>query len=501
MHIATLALLLPVITSHVSSLESVRSEDSRLLSDVDELGGLVERWTQAMTDLGVPGCSIAVVMDGELLGYESIGIRNPAGELVNEDTLFYIASCTKTFTAGALARMADKRLLDMDASVQSLLPRFQLADVQAAKSITVRDLLCHRHGLNSTPIVLLDAYTGQITEDRYYHWMAKVMPAGVGYTNVNLTLAGRVLQAVSGKPWQEALAQDLFQACGMRRTTAYASRMYADPNCAFPMEGRHGAYRACEVRKTDSTMHAAGGTGTSARDGARWIAMHMNEGLLDDDYVLEPETAQAMATQIADIAPTGSTRRITGYGLGWHVGTYRGRPYATHGGGYIGTATHFSYLPEHGLGMVVLTNAAPAGVLLIDVISIDIYDRLLGETGHVDILPSYRRRARELLADQEGSADSPGTVAAKLELELEAYIGNYAAAELGDLVVGAEGGELIGHLGRLPLSIRVTDAKSLVLDSAAFNSIPAVFDVDSGHVRALEIELAGEAIRFARCKQ
>ena len=138
-----------------------------------DLAELKERWRGAMEECGVPALAMVLVEGDEVVHRVTLGKRDPGrDEPVTKDTIFYIASATKPYVAFALAQLAEQEKLDLDAPVKRYLPRFRLADPALTESIKVRDLLCHRYGLNSGPIVLLDAYTGEITEERYYHFLA-----------------------------------------------------------------------------------------------------------------------------------------------------------------------------------------------------------------------------------------------------------------------------------------------------------------------------------------
>ena len=100
------------------------------------------------------------------------------------------------------------------------------------------------------------------------------------------------------------------------------------------------------VRKTDNTMHAAGGLGTSARDAATWILAQRAGGGLESTGLLSAEARKDMQTLQGQLpSPRGRIRHIQGYGLGWQMGTYRGRPYLNHGGGYVGAATLMAFPP------------------------------------------------------------------------------------------------------------------------------------------------------------
>lgn len=359
----------------------------------EALRGLRERWLGAMKTVGVPGLAVAVVGADGVIYQETLGIRNVEEKLpVDEDTMFYIASITKTYVATALAKLAEDGVLDLDARVKSILPRFELPN-GAADDVTVRGLLCHRYGINSSPIVQLDAYTGEITEDRYWRWMREADVAGqVRYTNVHFTLAGRVIEALTGEPWRDHLAKHWFEPAGMKRTTGYADPMYADANVAFPYL-REGDGWVRSGHKTNRTMHAAGGLGTSIHDAAVWIRIQLANGTLGGRRFLAPETvAEIRKTQSTSPQPAQSIGTRRGFGLGWMKGDYRGRTYFEHGGGYRGASSSFSFLPEEGIGVAVLINTS--GSTLPQIVATDVYDRLL-DLEPQDLLAQYEERARQ----------------------------------------------------------------------------------------------------------
>lgn len=473
--LVALGLIAQEANAHPSGADESLPEGVVRVGEADDLQGLHERWQQAAAGLGVPGYSVAIVKDRKLYAFDSHGFGDAARTRpVGPETMFYIASATKTYTALALAVLADDGRVDLDAPVATYLDRFELADPEATRSVTIRDLLCHRPGIEMSPIVWLDAYTGQITEDRFYHWLKQARPSGeVTYSNVHFTIAGRVIEAVTGKKWQDFLQADLFEPLGMLRTTAYASRMYADPDCAFPMEEvAEGEFAETALRKTDRVMHAAGGMGTTAGDAARWIELFLNGGQLDEIPLVSPDVVEeALAYQSRLAAPGGVIRRRIGYGLGWFLGEFRGRRYAEHEGGYAGTAAHLSFLPDDAMGVAVLANSSPGGQRLATLISIDVYDRLLGVREDPGLLPQMvaqaaRERAPRAAARLEREQRRP-VDAAGLGAPLEGLAGTYASEFLGELCLQVVDGQLEGRYGdlRLQLFLGGPDQESVLADT------------------------------------
>ena len=161
---------------------------------------------------------MAVVRGDEVVLLLGLGTRDADKKLpVTVDSPFYIASSTKSFTAMAVAILADEGKIDLDAPVKRYLPRFTLANEAVAEKMTVRDLLAHRLGIDSGPISTNEAYTGLITEDRYYRLLKRVTPKSeFRYSNLNFTLAGRVIEAASGQSWKQFIAQRILRPpeCG-----------------------------------------------------------------------------------------------------------------------------------------------------------------------------------------------------------------------------------------------------------------------------------------------
>lgn len=481
------------------------------LSETPDLHDLVDRWAAVAPELGVPGFAVVVVQDGETILNATWGQRDVDRDLpVTEDTLFYIASATKPFVAFALAKLADEGLADLDRPVKSYLPRFELADEVASDTIETRDLLCHRPGLDSLPIVFLDAYTGEITEDRYYHFLRDVEPLGrISYSNVHFTLAGRVIQAVTGLEWREYLRREIFEPLGLERTTGYADWMYAQEDVALPTVFEDGVVRTAPVRKSDATMHAAGGLGISSADAGRWLALNLGRGTLDGRTLLSAQAAEDfLSPQATYPEPNGWLRRIEGFALGWQIGTYRGHRYLQHGGGYVGASAHFSFLPDDGIGVAVLVNAGPGGQALCAIASIDVQDRLLGDESGYDPLPGFlgqirAHRARQADADGDGAVEAAATRAlAAFELPLEAYAGTYTNEHWGTLsLAAAQGGELSGRIGQLGVRVEPLGGQAARLFTAGDgDASTAEFVVADARVVAALVELDDglEPVRFER---
>ncbi len=470
-----------------------------------ELAGLRERWESAMADLGIPGMAVVVVRGDKVIYTQTIGLRDPQKNLpVTADTMFYIASCTKSYTAMGVMALVEDGKVELDAPVKKYLPRMELSDATLTNTLTIRDLLSHAKGIESDAIVTLDAYTGEITEDRYYRWLREAEIKGTfDYSNVHYTLAGRVIEAVSGKPWRDLLEARIFKPAGMLRTTGYASRMYADPDCATPSAFKDGKFVLASTRKTDRVMHAAGGLGSSVSDLGRWLQLNMNGGEIDGKRIVSKETIQQMQTTQAK--GSAATARIAGrtregYGLGWFAGAYQGRRLLDHGGGYEGTSASVSFMPDERIGVAAVANA---GAPLPELAAIDVYNRLL----HIEAPDplaglkeqAVKRRARE----QEQTAKfgpNPAT-GEGLSLAPKAYVGTFKNNDWGTITIELTDGELVGHFGELAFRLGSTGKNQFDMITSVGEPDPARFEVVGEMVEAVSVKLGdatGREVRFER---
>jgi len=417
---------------------------------------LHDRWQAAAEELKIPGMAVVVVKGDQVVLLDVIGVCDPAGkQRVTPHSPFYLASATKSFTALGVAILVEEGKVKLDEPVRTYLPRFTLANGDIAKTITVRDLLCHRYGLNSEPISMAEAYLGNITDDRYYALLVAVRPGKeFSYSNLHYTLAGRIIEAVSGKPWQTFLAERVFAPLHMQDSTCLASKLYANPLAAWPMVAKNGKWELAPLIKNDAVMHAAGGMGASAVDLGNWLRFQLTGKTPDGRQLISPDLLREVHKRqvISERPDTGPEDFVRdGYSLGWFTGAFHERPMLEHGGGYIGTATVVSFLPQDKMGVAVLVNESRPGVPLM--IAADVYAKLLN-LPEVDLLPWVRENTaksqKRAAAIVERTWQAP-TARQGLSLPIDRYVGKYSSPIWGDAQVTASDDKLVLRIGMLDL--------------------------------------------------
>lgn len=497
---ATLAVFATLAAAQLLAVDAPR------VVDVPELSGLAGRWSAALKTLDAPGFALAVVKDDAVVALDAFGVRNLAGEPATPDTCYYIASTTKPYTALAVCLLVGDGTLALDAPVKQYLPQLELSDAKLTATLSLRDLLCHRHGMEHGSINQLDSYTGEITDAIFFELLREAAIAHkVSYNNLHFTLAARVIEAVTGNTWQDFLDERLFTPTGMTRTTTSASELYGEGEHAEPMLLVDGEWVRSPVVKTNRTMHAAGGIGTTARDAARWLILNVNGGELDGRRILPEAIAREYYTQQAAFAkPKGIIRIEEGYALGWNVGKYRdpSRPYFFHGGGFLGASSYFCFLPKERIGVAVLSNSGQGGSDMAAVVSMDVLDRLLGVKDAPDILPLYVKAARER-REKGGDAYPPGGNPAKapggLSQTPESYVGKYSHPREGVFEVLLERGALKAHNGDPPYVLISTAEDEFTACVVPGMDQTGAFELDSvGSVVAVLLASGRTTHRFER---
>src|SRR4051794_2505005 len=184
---------------------------SELQQKVDELA----------QELEVPGVSVGVLVDGEEhYAYSGVtSIENPLP--VDETTLFQFGSTGKTYTATAILRLVDQGLVDLSAPVRTYVPELRLKDESVAEKVTVLQLLNHTSGWEGD--YEKNTGTGDDALARYVAGMGdieQVTPLGaeVSYNNAALSLAGYVIEKVTGRTYEQAIGELLLDPIGMSHT-------------------------------------------------------------------------------------------------------------------------------------------------------------------------------------------------------------------------------------------------------------------------------------------
>jgi CubicO group peptidase (beta-lactamase class C family) len=321
---------------------------------------------RAMRRWNVPGLAVAIVRDGKPVHLQGYGVRrldDPG--LVDEKTLFPIASATKSFTATAIAKLVDQGKLDWGDSALDYLPTLGID-----RRITIRHLLCHRSGLPSADLLWSG---GALDSDAILAKLKLLRPiAKPGqrflYNNLMYLVAGRIVEAVAAQPWSEFVHDELFAPLEMQKTVANSSGIQSVDNVATPHARLSGKTQAVE-RYCPDVIAPSGTIHSNVSDMARWLLFHLEPRGRSVTPILSQARLAEMHSAPPELPdesqPRSSTTPhapISNYGLGWFFNDHKGATVVEHSGTQNGFVAWVALVPSEHFGFVLLANDHRTGL-------------------------------------------------------------------------------------------------------------------------------------------
>lgn len=421
---------------------------------VDPLADLDARVDRIMRAYAVPGLSLAIVKDGEVVAARGYGVREQGKDgAVDEHTVFAIASNTKAFIGTVLALLDHEDAIDLNERVKDRLPWFDTWSSCTTSQMRIRDLVTHSSGLATWAGDLV--WIGSTVDTKTLLSRMPSLPSKAalreryGYSNIMFVVAGEVIAAVTKKPWDQVVRERLLVPIGMNRTTTSVAALSEQTNVATP-HAKHGDGDVVDVYLPVDNAGAAAALNSSAADMARWLRVQLGGGRIDGKSIVPPEVIDA--TRVPQMpVPLGKEdllgRHFQAYGLGWFLYDYRGRQIVTHGGGLPGMTSRVAMVPEEGLGVVVLTNSESSASALV---ALDVIDGYLGGP-QKDLLAAFQAREKESAEKKAKAAETEPAEPAKpakpeAPLAVTAIRGTYANPLLGRAEVTEDGGVARLHL-------------------------------------------------------
>ena len=353
---------------------------------------------EQMEELSVPGVSLGILFDGEVetaaLGVTSL--ENPLE--VTADTLFQIGSITKTFVASAVVRLVEAGKVELDATVRTYLPELRLADEDAASRATVRQLLTHTGGW------LGDYFEsfgwGDDALERMVAALAEqpqLTPLGEvwSYNNAAFYIAGRVIEVVTGKIFEDALRDLVFDPLGMEDAYFFMDDVITRRFAVGHEKSEDSAAAVARPWAIGRAAHAAGGIVTTTPELLRYARFWAEGG----DF-LSPESVHEMTRPQIEVGGN-----IDAVGLAWMLTDLGDVRLIGHGGGTKGQISWLGIVPDRRFALVILTNHNYGGILT-DRVAEVAYESYLGarrpELEPVELDPApYLGRYEARMADVE----------------------------------------------------------------------------------------------------
>ncbi len=326
---------------------------------VDKLENATDAYIrESCSDRAIPGIAVVIVKDGHVTYLAGYGVTS-VDDLspVTPQSVFDLASCSKSFTALAILLLEKDGLLDLDSSVGDYLPDLRFADPGAENIITVRDLLDHTSGLPGVFSEPLAFHQGEDAMTKLVVAMKKVhlnRPAGSSfeYSNMNYSLLGAIIENRSGRKFEDFMQDRIFSTLGMTNTTLYPEEA-AEKDRASGHQLRFGKIVVSDIEIYRSAA-PAGWVMSTAEDMGKWLLMQLNDGKLDNRQVIPQELILKSHEPAVEFMQ--NSERVA-YGMGW-LSTISpdGTRVIWHGGDTPNFVAEMIMVPEYDFGISMLVN-------------------------------------------------------------------------------------------------------------------------------------------------
>jgi CubicO group peptidase (beta-lactamase class C family) len=337
------------------------STQAQTSTDLQSRLATIEQKVEARRkELGIPGLSLAIVKDGEVIFSKGFGYKDFSKQIpVTQDTQFAIGSATKAFTALSILMSQQEGKLNLDDSPKKYLPYFKINNPDTDARITIRDLLSHSSGLNRTDLAMI---TGKLTREELIKVAGEAKPtAGLRekfqYQNIMFAAAGEIVAQVQKQSWESFVEQKIFKALGMTNSSMSVAQMQKVKDYSYGYDYNFDTKETRLLPTRDILQVApAGSINSSAKDMSQWLKFMLNGGELGGKRLISENLFAELIKPQMKIAGKSS------YGLGWFLQEWNGLKVVQHGGNIDGFNSMVAMIPEKKIGFVMLTNVSASSL-------------------------------------------------------------------------------------------------------------------------------------------
>ncbi len=462
----------------------------------------------------VPSVVIVVIKDDKPVILRAYGLADKeTGVKADTDTLYYIASSTKSFMAMAAALLDKEGKIRLDDPVTKYTAGLTFKAAIPDK-VTVRDLLTHTSGLRNSPLVFRMAYSGESEDEDMMRVLANATTyddarfGKYAYDNLGYNIYALLVQRTLKKKWQDVLQEKIFGPLKMGHTTAYVSKAKAAKMAVasgYLFSPETGNVAPSPIAKQDNNMQSAGGMFSTAADLGRWLRVNMADGKLDGKQVIPADIMRSVHSAYTPTMRDQGPFKGNGtgeYGLGWQIGQYQGQKVIYHFGGFPGWACHISYMPEKKIGVAVLVNETTAGGDAGHTLATYAYDWWLGtadlEAKYAAGLETGATNYNKMQEGQIAAFRERAKRTSQLTKPFQDYVGRYRNEQLGNIQITIRQNSLGLTLGNIDVvSTPFTEKDTIRVELIPGQGEVIKFDFDpDGSV----VSLNYSGLRFERIK-
>lgn len=447
----------------------------------------------AMQAWRIPAVAVCIVKDGKIVYQQAYGTANmQTKQPVNIQTVFPIASISKTFTGTLFATMEADKLISLNDQVAQWLPGFAMKDSLYSKQLMLADILSHRSGWKTFQGDLLNTesdldYAAMI---QLFSKQKPVYPLRTrfGYSNFGFMMAGEAVKKITGESWNAYIRKHLLKPIGMSRTLVDASAIISDTNRAFGHSLVADSLVVNTLDKVEPYSH--GGVYASIEDLGKWMQVLLNKGKWADAQVIPESAIDKMWMSHTIIGKSRAADRqqyFKTYGIGWEMMQYHNQEIMQHNGAYSGALTSLTVIPSMQLGIAIITNQD--NHILQETLKWQIIDAYLKRE-----VPDYTKQQieRQAARRKEVGNQKPVQATEAFSIGLQAIVGEYFCDEYGKASIKYESGKYILRLAHHPslqgvLSPYNKDQLLCTYNHPMFGKMPFRFKIVDREVQSFEL--------------
>lgn len=407
-----------VLVASVASLLLARTPAQSVEQPVDKRFETIAALSQSkMEEHGVPGVALGIIADGRptTRGLGVTSVDDPLS--ITPHTVFPIASISKTFAVTAMLRLVEEGTIDLRAPVRKYLPDFRVRDERVSRDVTIWHLLTHTGGWEGQ---VSGPERGDKTLENFVASISDLMqiapPGDVwSYNNAGFSIAGRVVEVVTGKSINRAIRELVFTPLGLEHAGTTAGE-FITHRFALGHTRRDETPPTLQRPFSPSTSVTAGGVGLCITDLLTYAAFHLGDGSGSrGERVLRRESVELMRTPQLRKQSTDDDM-----GLGWHLRTIGRLRVAGHGGTLAGHILLLEIVPERNFAIAILTNSNSGWRLIQDVerAALETYlnvelspNQAIAHRGLVETLPAVEPLPQQPhFSDYAGTYERPSNV-------------------------------------------------------------------------------------------
>ena len=357
--------LLSIILSVVviaTSKQVVANDDLPSVLFNYDFSEFIDWLENASAEKQIPGAALAIVSREGIMHLQTWGQKNVAEkEPVTTDSVFRIASMSKTFAGTATSMLVDQNLQSWDTRVTDLFPEMRLGTKTSSRQITLKHLVSHSTGLmpHSYSNMLDDGVAYERIREKF-HQIPTVCSPGecYGYQNVVFSLIADVVAESTGGSYERFIEEEIFRPLGMLTASVGLDSFLQDPDATAPHRLVRGNWRTTTTNPAYYSVAPASGINASIFDMTMWIRANLGAfpEVLSADFLSELHTP-IISTPYGNYFNRWSGLEKAYYATGWRVFDYHGTRAIHHGGGVRGFRSEMAFVPEANVGMILLFNA------------------------------------------------------------------------------------------------------------------------------------------------